>query len=141
MSLIVIQVWLLHIKYFDRGFGVQPNFWRAPNDNDYGNTNPKRLLIWKTSSHNFNISNASISMEGQNAVLSVVYNLPAGNQYLMDYRIYPDGIINVNVKFTATDQEAIRTEVQEDTHLATYKRIKISSKYLVLVCVSVYRKV
>lgn len=59
-------------------------------------------------------------MEGQNAVLSVVYNLPAGNQYLMDYRIYPDGIINVNVKFTATDQEAIRTEVQEDTHLATY---------------------
>ena len=107
-------------EYFDRGFGVQPNFWRAPNDNDYGNTNPKRLLIWKTSSHNFNISNASISMEGQNAVLSVVYNLPAGNQYLMDYRIYPDGIINVNVKFTATDQEAIRTEVQEDTHLATY---------------------
>ena len=26
----------------------------------------------------------------------------------------------MNVKFTATDQEAIRTEVQEDTHLATY---------------------
>ena len=44
-------------EYFDRGFGVQPNFWRAPNDNDYGNTNPKRLLIWKTSSRNFNISN------------------------------------------------------------------------------------
>ena len=24
-------------EYFKDGFGIQPNFWRAPNDNDYGN--------------------------------------------------------------------------------------------------------
>ena len=25
------------IEYFQDGFGIQPNFWRAPSDNDYGN--------------------------------------------------------------------------------------------------------
>ena len=28
-------------EYFKDGFGIQPNFWRAPNDNDYGNSTPK----------------------------------------------------------------------------------------------------
>lgn len=108
------------IEYFNEGFGVQPNFWRAPNDNDYGNSNPKRLQIWKTSSHNFKISNAAVNMEGENAVLGVTYDLPAGNQYLINYKIYPDGVVNVAVKFTATDQEAVKTEVHEDTNLATF---------------------
>ena len=107
-------------EYFDKGFGVQPNFWRAPNDNDYGNTNPKRLQIWKTSSHDFKISNASARVEGKNAIVEVVYDLPAGNQYLIDYKIYPDGVVNVAVKFTATNQGAVETDIPEDTHLATY---------------------
>ena len=37
-------------EYFKDGFGIQPNFWRAPNDNDYGNGAPKRLQVWKQSS-------------------------------------------------------------------------------------------
>ena len=36
-------------EYFKDGFGIQPNFWRAPNDNDYGNGAPKRLQVWKQS--------------------------------------------------------------------------------------------
>ena len=28
-------------EYFSEGFGIQPNFWRAPTDNDYGNGMPK----------------------------------------------------------------------------------------------------
>ncbi len=108
------------IEYFDKGFGVQPNFWRAPNDNDYGNTNPKRLQIWKASSRNFKVSDASVRMDGKNAIVSAVYTLPAGNQYLVDYKIYPDGVVNVAVKFTSTDQNAVETDIPEDTHLATY---------------------
>ena len=37
-------------EYFAEGFGIQPNFWRAPTDNDYGNGGPKREQIWKQSS-------------------------------------------------------------------------------------------
>ena len=32
-------------EYFKDGFGIQPNFWRAPNDNDYGNGATKRLQV------------------------------------------------------------------------------------------------
>lgn len=46
-------------EYFEDGFGIQPNFWRAPNDNDYGSQMPRRLQIWKQSSKNFNIVDAS----------------------------------------------------------------------------------
>ena len=43
-------------EYFSEGFGIQPNFWRAPTDNDYGNGMPKRLQVWKESSKNFNVT-------------------------------------------------------------------------------------
>ena len=59
--------------------------------------------------------------------MSVTYDLPAGNQYLITYRIYRDGVVNVNVKFTQTDREAEKTEVLEDTNLATFtpgKKVK-----------------
>ena len=45
-------------EYFAEGFGIQPNFWRAPTDNDYGNGGPKREQIWKQSSKNFNVADA-----------------------------------------------------------------------------------
>ena len=40
-------------EYFKDGFGIQPNFWRAPNDNDYGNGAPKRLQVWKQQKQKF----------------------------------------------------------------------------------------
>ena len=43
-------------EYFKDGFGIQPNFWRAPNDNDYGNGAPKRLHVWKQSSKDFHVT-------------------------------------------------------------------------------------
>lgn len=107
-------------EYFDQAFGIQPNFWRAPNDNDYGNSNPKRLQIWKESSRDFQVKGATVKMEGRTAILSVVYNLPADNQYLMNYKIYPDGVVHVAVKFTRTDRAPVPTEVLEDTNLATF---------------------
>ena len=114
-------------EFFDKAFGVQPNFWRAPNDNDYGNSNPKRLQIWKESSRDFKVSDTAVREEGETVLMSVTYDLPAGNQYLITYRIYRDGVVNVNVKFTQTDREAEKTEVLEDTNLATFtpgKKVK-----------------
>lgn len=108
------------VEYFDQAFGVQPNFWRAPNDNDYGNSNPKRLQIWKEASRNFKISNVTTQAEGNAMVLTAIYDLPTANQYLINYKVYPDGVVNVAVKFTPTNHEAVQTEVMEDTHLATF---------------------
>ena len=48
-------------EYFKDGFGIQPNFWRAPNDNDYGNGAPKRLQVWKQSSKNFHVTDVKMT--------------------------------------------------------------------------------
>lgn len=107
-------------EYFKDGFGLQPNFWRAPNDNDYGNGNPKRLQVWKQSSKNFNVVDANIVMEGKDAVLTANYLLAAGNLYIVTYRIHPSGVVKADFTFTSTDMEAAKTEASEATLMATF---------------------
>lgn len=60
-------------EYFAEGFGIQPNFWRAPTDNDYGNGGPKREQIWKQSSKNFNVADVTTTTDGNKTVLTVNY--------------------------------------------------------------------
>ena len=107
-------------EYFKDGFGIQPNFWRAPNDNDYGNGAPKRLQVWKQSSKNFHVTDATMTTENKVVSLHVTYLLAAGNLYVVTYKIYPNGVVNVNAKFTSTDMQATETEVSEATRMATF---------------------
>ena len=76
-------------EYFAEGFGIQPNFWRAPTDNDYGNGGPKREQIWKQSSKNFNVADVTTETDGNKTILTANYLLAAGNLYIMKYTIYP----------------------------------------------------
>ena len=108
------------MEYVSGEFGIQPNFWRAPNDNDYGNGNPKRLQIWKLASRDFRVSSADVKKDGDTRILSVVYDLPTRNEYFVNYRIYPDGVVKVSLKFTPTNFAALNTGVLEDALLATY---------------------
>ena len=55
-------------EYFAEGFGIQPNFWRAPTDNDYGNGGPKREQIWKQSSKNFNVADVTTETDGNKTI-------------------------------------------------------------------------
>lgn len=107
-------------EYFNEQFGIQPNFWRAPNDNDYGSGAPKRLQIWKESSKNFKISKATASIDGENASISVNYLLAAGNNYIVDYTIYPSGIVHVAIKFTSTQLQESKTELTAGAIEATF---------------------
>ncbi|MDO5523875.1 MAG: glycoside hydrolase family 2 TIM barrel-domain containing protein, partial [Bacteroidia bacterium] len=106
-------------EYFDKGFGIQPNFWRAPNDNDYGNGNPHRLQIWKESSRDFNVTDAKAYAEGDNVLVEATYLLAAGNLYSVKYTVQPSGIVKVDVTFHSTDMEANRVETSEATQMAT----------------------
>jgi beta-galactosidase len=107
-------------EYFANGFGVQPNFWRGPSDNDYGNGEPKREQVWKQSSKNFNVTDATAQIVDGNAVVKVTYLLPAGNLYVVDYKVYPSGVVNVEANFTSTEMDAAKTEVSEATRMATF---------------------
>mgnify|MGYP001199820142 FL=1 len=107
-------------EYFDKGFGIQPNFWRAPTDNDYGNGAPKRLQIWKESSSNFNVIEAKAKQQDEKVLVQVNYLLPAGNLYIVNYTIYPSAAIDVNITFTSTDAQPEDIEVSEATRTATF---------------------
>lgn len=107
-------------EYFDKGFGIQPNFWRAPNDNDYGSQEPKRLQIWKQSSKDFHVVEATLDMDGKDAVLKATYLLAAGNLYIATYRIHPSGVVKADYTFTSTEMEANKTELSEATLMATF---------------------
>lgn len=88
-------------EFFADGFGLQPNFWRGPTDNDYGNGMPKREHVWKLSSKNFKVTKADVAMDGKTAVVQVTYSLAAGNLYEISYRIYPSGAVKADIQFTS----------------------------------------
>lgn len=108
------------LEYFKDGFGIQPNFWRAPNDNDYGNGAPKRLQVWKQSSKNFHVTDATMTTTDNTVLLKATYLLAAGNLYNVTYKIYPNGTVNVKAQFTSTDMAPTETEVSEATRMATF---------------------
>jgi len=106
-------------EYFAEGFGIQPNFWRAPVDNDYGNGAPKRLQIWKQSGKDFKVKTEVKGNVDNTVTLNVIYALMAGNDYIVTYKIYPSGIVNTNVTFTAATAEETKTELTAEAKEAT----------------------
>lgn len=106
-------------EYFDKEFGIQPNFWRAPNDNDYGNGAPHRLQVWKQSSKNFNVIDVKSYAESYKAVIEATYLLAAGNLYTVKYTVHPSGVVKVDVNFMSTDLEAAQMEASEAMLMAT----------------------
>ena len=63
---------------------------------------------------------ASLAMDGKDAVLKVSYLLAAGNLYIATYRIHPSGVVKANYTFTSTEMEAAKTEASEATLMATF---------------------
>lgn len=86
-------------EYIQNRFGLQPNFWRAPTDNDYGNHMPSRCQIWKNNSKNFK---ASASIVGSDK-LKVIYTLEGGPAYTVSYKFYGSGEIKVTVQYDGVD--------------------------------------
>ena len=85
-------------EMFHDGYGLRPNFWRGPNDNDYGNGLPRRAGIWKQAGKDFQ-ADASAVTEGNRAVLTVRYTLPEGFRYDVTYTVWPEGIVKTEAAF------------------------------------------
>lgn len=107
-------------EYFANEFGIQPNFWRAPNDNDYGSSMPYRLQAWKEASKNFNVTAVQGKVANNVATVKITYKLPVGNEYFMTYMVYPSGIVKVNVEFTSAQTNEKKSAKTESEQLATF---------------------
>lgn len=108
------------VEYFEDEFGIQPNFWRGPTDNDYGNGMPQRLQVWKESSRDFKVIEADTRTEGNEAVLRAVYLLAAGNLYTVEYRIRPNGTVHVEAHFSSLSATEQAAELTEEARTATF---------------------
>ncbi|MDL2320467.1 DUF4981 domain-containing protein [Alistipes sp. OttesenSCG-928-B03] len=107
-------------EYVADGFGPQPNFWRGPTDNDYGNGMPRRMQVWKQSSRNFNVTSCTVERRGEAIAVTVDYLLAAGNKYSVAYEVRPDGVLGVDVYFESLYKQEEQVGKSEAELAATY---------------------
>ena len=95
-------------EYFAEGFGIQPNFWRAPTDNDYGANLPVRLKAWKEASYQEPKAESFQVTPGSNATtIKVTYRFPQTDaRWDITYKIYASGVIKVDNRFVAEGDQA-----------------------------------
>jgi len=69
--------------------GPQPNFWRPPTDNDYGNDMPERLGVWRDAAAARTINSVETWQNSdRDVVVRVVATLPVGgSQLITTYRV------------------------------------------------------
>lgn len=88
------------------GFGLRPNFWRAPTDNDFGNGLPERCSVWREAGRNFKVD-FSIGERAQYGAIEVkaLYTLPLGNTYTITYNFYTSGQMHVGCDYKAAERK------------------------------------
>jgi len=80
---------------------LEPNFWRAPTDNDFGNRMPSRLAVWRKAADNRTLDAFAIRSPGLSVVEATAeFSLKdVGAKYQVKYRVYGTGDVVIEVKF------------------------------------------
>lgn len=84
------------VEYINDGFGLRPNFWRAPNDNDYGCKAPGKMKVWKQLSEKIEVKSIQPSPDS----ISIVYILPGEGELSCVYHPRSSGKIDVRYTFS-----------------------------------------
>ena len=87
--------------------GPEPNFWRAPTDNDLGFRMPKKLGIWENTGNNRTLKNFSVKEASSNQITVLVdYDLQdVKSEHMIKYIILGNGDIMVKNKFIPGKKE------------------------------------
>ena len=85
--------------------GPQPDFWRAPTDNDYGDRLPERSNIWKMAGKNKIVKNFQVNKSDNEYVILADYELSdVSSPYTVIYTVSADGAVKVKVSWKAGRQ-------------------------------------
>lgn len=113
-------------QFIKNNNGPKPNFWRAPTDNDFGNSMHLKNIEWKNASKNLSVSSFEI-VNSKNTVINIVYDLPGvSTTFTTTYEIYPSGIIKVSNQLNASDYTGdiprigMRMQLQKAYNAITY---------------------
>ncbi len=87
--------------------GLQPNFWRAPTDNDFGNSMDKRCTIWRAASSNRIVEKINVQQTHPAQVtIEINFDLPdVKSKYRTLYQIFGSGDVIVENHFIPRDKE------------------------------------
>ncbi|MDR3366094.1 MAG: DUF4981 domain-containing protein [Prevotellaceae bacterium] len=83
-------------------FAPQPDFWRAPTDNDYGNRMPEISNVWKLAGKNKTLEKFTVSNTGTEALVAVEYTLnDVSSPYAVQYAVSGSGAVRVKAAWKA----------------------------------------
>ena len=80
---------------------LQPDFWRAPTDNDFGNNMPDRCAVWKDLQNDFKVKRAEVRqpIPGK-AEITVEFDIERiRSSAVISYTVYSDGAVAVASMF------------------------------------------
>ncbi|MCF8367792.1 MAG: DUF4981 domain-containing protein [Bacteroidales bacterium] len=102
-------------KYYDEEFfesGLEPSFWRAPTDNDFGNGMEKRCAIWKNAGQKGKVKKIVAGQEGRDeVVVSITKDLAeAKAELITGYRIFGNADVQVSQKLIPYPQPERKRE-------------------------------
>ena len=82
--------------------GLEPNFWRAPTDNDFGNQMDRRCAVWRKAGDNRTLDKFDIRQTGASIVDAAAdYSLKdVLTKYQVRYRVFGSGNVEIEVKFS-----------------------------------------
>jgi beta-galactosidase len=81
---------------------LQPDFWRAPTDNDYGNRMPEISNVWRLAGKNTKLVKFEASANNSDYGITVEYLLAdVSSSYKIHYSIFSSGRLRVNVSWQA----------------------------------------
>lgn len=80
--------------------GPRANFWRAPTDNDFGNSMHTKQVYWKTAASNSKLESLYYSKVENFILVETQYLLPKrGGSYIINYKIYENGLIDTKILY------------------------------------------
>lgn len=124
------------LRMTDKGMSIfhelpRLNFWRAPNDNDFGSKVPSRLRVWKYAADNITYKFIGIERTDSNASVKYEYRLNgvAASVY-MTYIVNRDGSLTIDADYKPKDEKVpdmvrfgmLMTLPKEYRHFAWYGR-------------------
>ena len=77
--------------------GLQPNFWRAPLDNDLGNGMPARTRVWQSAGRELDVQSCKAGIKNNTVelVTSMIHNT-TGTRLETRYTVYGNGVVAVD---------------------------------------------
>ena len=106
-------------QLIDKSFGLKPNFWRAPVDNDLGNKYPERAGEWKNAPE---VKEVSVRQDENSATVIADYNLPKACTLHAEYQLSYAGDLQISFDFIGSDEPA-----QEVSRIGFRTRMKKSA--------------